>query len=73
MARTPEDLQVIYDALYSAEQVALLLHLDKRDLRRLIDAGEIPYVRLNDTGRIRFPGWQLRSWLDGRMKRGSPA
>lgn len=58
------------NAIYSANQLAKVLHLSTRTVYYMVKRGEIPYVRITPNSHIRFPGWQIRQWIDAKMEGG---
>lgn len=58
---------IIEDQLYSAPQIAKLLHLDNKVIYKMAYSGEIPHVKLTEKSEIRFCGWQVRQWLDQKV------
>lgn len=56
--------------IYSASQLAKVLHVSTRTVYYLVEQGNIPYVRITPKSHIRFPGWQIRQWLDTKMEGG---
>lgn len=56
--------------IYSARQLAKVLHISTRTVYYLVEQGKIPYVRITPESHIRFTGWQIRQWLDTKMEGG---
>lgn len=56
--------------IYSANQLAKALHISTRTVYYMVKRGEIPYVRITPDSHIRFPGWQIRQWIDTKMEGG---
>ena len=57
--------------IYSARQLAKVLHISTRKIYYMVHQGKIPYVRITPASHIQFPGWQIRQWLDTKMEGGS--
>lgn len=55
------------NAIYTMNDIAKLLNISKETVRQLAKKNEIPHVMLGS--RYRFCGWQLKAWLDERMKK----
>lgn len=58
------------NTIYSANQLAKALHISTRTVYYMVKRGEIPYVRITPDSHIRFPGWQMRQWIDTKMEGG---
>lgn len=58
------------NTIYSANQLAKALHISTRTVYYMVKRGEIPYVRITPDSHIRFPGWQIRQWIDTKMEGG---
>lgn len=64
MNKSPEELQIIYDAVYSVSQLAKLLQIRPETIYKMVREDKIPHIHLSETSQIRFAGWQIRNWLD---------
>lgn len=58
------------NAIYSAKQLAAALHISTRAVYYMVKRGKIPYVRITPDSHIRFPGWQIRQWINTKMEGG---
>lgn len=56
--------RIIADILYSAAEIARLLHTDIHNIYEWVKTGEIPHIKLTEKSEIRFAGWEIRAWLD---------
>lgn len=57
--------------IYSARQLAKVLHISTRKIYYMVHQDKIPYVRITPASHIQFPGWQIRQWLDTKMEGGT--
>ena len=53
----------LFDHLLTLKQVAVVLSLSERSVRRIIQAGDLPAIRIGGSPRIRSA--DLRAYLDG--------
>jgi predicted DNA-binding transcriptional regulator AlpA len=67
MSKSPEQLQIIYDSVYSVPQLAKLLQIRPETIYTMVRKKMIPYIQLSESTQIRFAGWQIRAWLDSKM------
>lgn len=63
--------RIIADIMYSAVEIARLLHTDIQNVYKWVKTGEIPHIKLNEKSEIRFAGWEIRAWLDSKATGGS--
>ena len=58
------------NSVYSARTLSKVLHVSIRTIYYMVQKREIPFVRITPESSIRFPGWQIRKWLDEKAKAG---
>lgn len=58
------------DRVYSAKALAKALHVSVRTIYNLASRSELPFVKITPKSDMRFPGWQIKQWLDTKMQRG---
>ena len=49
--------RIIADIMYSAVEIARLLHTDIQNVYKWVKTGEIPHIKLTEKSEIRFAGW----------------
>lgn len=58
------------NTIYSANQLAKALHISTRTVYYMVKRGEIPFIQITPSSHIRFASWQIRQWLDTKMRGG---
>lgn len=48
--------RIIADIMYSAVEIAKLLHTDIQNIYKWVKTGEIPHIKLTEKSEIRFAG-----------------
>lgn len=56
------------DRVYSAKALAKALHVSVRTIYNLASRSELPFVKITPKSDMRFPGWQIKQWLDTKTE-----
>jgi excisionase family DNA binding protein len=57
------------DRVYSARTLAKVLHVSVRTIYNLASRRELPFVKITPESDMRFPGWQIKQWLDAKIEK----
>ena len=61
-----EAVRVVFTRLMKPQEVAFILNISERHLRRLVEEGKIPYVEID--GAPRFLPEDIREWIKKRRR-----
>lgn len=64
---TNDDPNDLPPALLNAEQLAELLHVNVRHIRRLVHERRVPFIKWGHL--VRFDPREIRQWLDEKRER----